>query len=199
VKRRYFIWSRTELKVSFIFSANTPVLITIMTCLFDWWGPWRRACRVWKLWKQTLLHRCPLDWRSKGITSLRELDYCKIRGSHCDVYVEYLLGYKTPVRTSQETHHVSVTEPSQLMHWKIPDFHCSDYEECSLVVLIRTTLLLARQFLSSWWWRWYIPLKRRFLQAPYCVTSHKTAYSGIILFLAIYAVHLTAAHSGQMV
>jgi hypothetical protein len=30
-----------------------------------------------------------------------------------------LLGYKTPVRTSQETHYVSATETSQLMPCKI--------------------------------------------------------------------------------
>jgi hypothetical protein len=30
-----------------------------------------------------------------------------------------LLGYKTPVRTSQETHYVSTTEPSQLMLRKV--------------------------------------------------------------------------------
>jgi hypothetical protein len=30
-----------------------------------------------------------------------------------------LLGYKNPVRTSQETHYVSATEPSQLLLLKI--------------------------------------------------------------------------------
>jgi hypothetical protein len=30
-----------------------------------------------------------------------------------------LLGYRNPVRTSQETHYVSATEPSQLMPCKI--------------------------------------------------------------------------------
>jgi hypothetical protein len=43
------------------------------------------------------------------------------------------LGYKTPVRTSQETHYVSATEPSQLMQCKIWGFHGSDYEECRLL------------------------------------------------------------------
>jgi hypothetical protein len=43
-----------------------------------------------------------------------------------------LLGYKTPVRTSQETHYVSATESSQLMLCKIWGFHGSDYEECLL-------------------------------------------------------------------
>jgi hypothetical protein len=44
-----------------------------------------------------------------------------------------LLGYKTPVRTSQETHYVSATESSQLMLCKISGFHGGDYEEWSLL------------------------------------------------------------------
>jgi hypothetical protein len=49
-------------------------------------------------------------------------------------YEEYrLLGYKNPVRTSQETHYICATEPSQLMLCKIWWFHDSDYEECRLL------------------------------------------------------------------
>jgi hypothetical protein len=44
-----------------------------------------------------------------------------------------LLGYKNPVRTSQETHYVSATESSQLMLYKIWGFHGGDYEECRLL------------------------------------------------------------------
>jgi hypothetical protein len=44
-----------------------------------------------------------------------------------------LLGYKTPVRTSQETHYVSATEPSRLMLCKIWGFHGGDYEDCCLL------------------------------------------------------------------
>jgi hypothetical protein len=45
---------------------------------------------------------------------------CKIWGFHGGDYEECrLLGYRTPVRTSQETHYVSATEPSQLMLCKI--------------------------------------------------------------------------------
>jgi hypothetical protein len=59
---------------------------------------------------------------------------CKIWGSHgCDYEECCLLGYKTPVRTSQETHYVSTTESSQLMLCKIWGFHGSDYEECRLL------------------------------------------------------------------
>jgi hypothetical protein len=36
-----------------------------------------------------------------------------------------------PVRTSQETHHVSATQLNQLMLCKIWGFHDGDYEECS--------------------------------------------------------------------
>jgi hypothetical protein len=38
------------------------------------------------------------------------------------------------------------------------------------------TLFLARQFLSPWWWRWYVPPKRQLLQEPYGVTSHEMAF-----------------------
>jgi hypothetical protein len=45
---------------------------------------------------------------------------CKICGFHGSDYEEcHLLGYKTPVRTSQETHYISATESSQLNLCKI--------------------------------------------------------------------------------
>jgi hypothetical protein len=63
----------------------------------------------------------------------REL-VCKIWGCHGGDYEECrLLGYKTPVRTSQEIHYFSATEPSQLMLCKIWGFHGGDYEECRLL------------------------------------------------------------------
>jgi hypothetical protein len=52
---------------------------------------------------------------------------CKIWGFHGGDYEECrLLGYKTPVRTSQETHYVSATEYSLLMLRKIWGFHGGD-------------------------------------------------------------------------
>jgi hypothetical protein len=58
----------------------------------------------------------------------------KIWGFHGNDYEECrLLGYKNPVRTSQETHYVSATESSQLMLCKIWGCYGSDYEECRLV------------------------------------------------------------------
>jgi hypothetical protein len=44
-----------------------------------------------------------------------------------------LLGYRNAVRTSQETHYISTTEPSQLMRCKIRGFHGGNYEECRLL------------------------------------------------------------------
>jgi hypothetical protein len=59
---------------------------------------------------------------------------CKIWGFHCSDYEECrLLGYKNPVRTSQETHHVSTTESSQLMLCKTRGFNGDDYEECRVL------------------------------------------------------------------
>jgi hypothetical protein len=59
---------------------------------------------------------------------------CKIWDFHGSDYEECrLLGYKTAVRTSQETHYFSATESSELMLGKIWGFHCSDYEEWRLL------------------------------------------------------------------
>jgi hypothetical protein len=59
---------------------------------------------------------------------------CNICGFHGGDYEERrLLRYKNPVRTSQETHYVSITEPSRLMPGKIFGFHSSDYEESRLL------------------------------------------------------------------
>jgi hypothetical protein len=44
-----------------------------------------------------------------------------------------LLGYKNPVRTSQEAHYVSAAEPSRLMLCNICGLHSGDYEECRLL------------------------------------------------------------------
>jgi hypothetical protein len=56
---------------------------------------------------------------------------CKVWGSHGGDYGECrLLGYKTPIRTSQETHYVSATESSRLMLCKVWGFHGDDYGEC---------------------------------------------------------------------
>jgi hypothetical protein len=58
---------------------------------------------------------------------------CKIWGFHGGDYEDWrLLEYKTPVRISQETYYVSVTESSQLAICKIWGFHC-DYEEWRLL------------------------------------------------------------------
>jgi hypothetical protein len=42
-------------------------------------------------------------------------------------------GIKKPVRTSQETHDISATEPSRLMLCKIWGFHSGEYGECRLL------------------------------------------------------------------
>jgi hypothetical protein len=59
---------------------------------------------------------------------------CKIWGFHGSHYEECrILGYKNPVRISQETYYVSATQPSRLMLCKIWRFHGGDYEECRLL------------------------------------------------------------------
>jgi hypothetical protein len=68
---------------------------------------------------------------------------CQIWGFHGSDYEEcHLLGYKNPVRTSQETHYVSTTESSQLMLCKIWGFHDNDYEEWRLLGCYAVWLVL---------------------------------------------------------
>jgi hypothetical protein len=70
-----------------------------------------------------------MEGLKKSMTNL-----CKILGFHGGDYEECrLLGYKKPVRTSQETHYVSATESSQVMLCNILGFHSSDYEEWCLL------------------------------------------------------------------
>jgi hypothetical protein len=68
---------------------------------------------------------------------------CKLWGFQCGDYEECrLLGYKTPVRTSQERHYFSATEPSLLTLCKIWGFHGGDYEELRLLgykIQVRTS------------------------------------------------------------
>jgi hypothetical protein len=42
--------------------------------------------------------------------------------------------------------------------------------------LWRNTLFLAHKFLLPWWWKQYVPPKRRFLQEPHGITSKKTPF-----------------------
>jgi hypothetical protein len=59
---------------------------------------------------------------------------CEIWGFHGSDYEECrLLGYKNPVRTSQDTHYVYATEPSRLMLCNIWGFHGGNYEKCRLL------------------------------------------------------------------
>jgi hypothetical protein len=59
----------------------------------------------------------------------------------------------------------------------------------------QSTLLmfLACWFLSPWWRRWYVPLKRQFLQQPHGITSQKTAIL-IRNIIFIYFIHKSYVH-----
>jgi hypothetical protein len=68
--------------------------------------------------------------------------FVKIWDFHCGDYEECsLLGYKNPLRTSQETHYLSATETSRLLLCKTWDFHCDDYEERRLLGYVAVWLL----------------------------------------------------------
>jgi hypothetical protein len=59
---------------------------------------------------------------------------CKIWCCNGGDYEECgLLGYKKSVRTSQEAHCVSATEPSGAIVYKIWNFHGGNYDECRLL------------------------------------------------------------------
>jgi hypothetical protein len=74
---------------------------------------------------------------------------CTIWGFHGGAYEECrLLRYKNPVRTTQEAHYVSATEPSRLMLRNIWGFRGSDYEESRLLGNLRR-VTLARTDLSE--------------------------------------------------
>jgi hypothetical protein len=70
-------------------------------------------------------------------------------GGHLGEY--RLLGYKTAVHTSQETHHVSATESSQLLLCKIWGSRGRDYEECRLLGYDAVWLLCLRDMVQSCW------------------------------------------------
>jgi hypothetical protein len=73
----------------------------------------------------------------------RHLLTCTIWGFHGGDYEECrLLGYKNPVRTSQETQYVSATETSQLMLCKIWGFHGGNYEELPSSRMLRCLVLV---------------------------------------------------------
>jgi hypothetical protein len=68
-------------------------------------------------------------------------------------------------------------------------------------LLVSLTLFLVHRFLSPWWWRRWVPPKRRFIQDPHDVTSLKTALfivtavkiSNLTLDKLIEVLHLTTS------
>jgi hypothetical protein len=86
-------------------------------------------------WTLTLFKgHISVSWSSHK--TMREIKQGKRYNIWCFYSSDYeefrLLGYKTPVHTSQWTHYVSTPEPS-LMLCKILLFRGGDYEECRLL------------------------------------------------------------------
>jgi hypothetical protein len=100
----------------------------------------RRAMEVYENGVDFLLSR---KEKTYSVTCpLKAALTCKIWRFHGGDYEDFRLsGYKNPVPTSQETHHISATQPSQLMLCKIWGFHGSDYEECCLLGCYAVLLL----------------------------------------------------------
>jgi hypothetical protein len=80
----------------------------------------------WDMKTQFVLHR-------RHVTSPLQSSARKIWGFHGGYYEECILGYKKPLRTSQETHYISATESSQLTFCKILGIDGGDYKECRLL------------------------------------------------------------------
>jgi hypothetical protein len=104
-----------------------------------WRCLWERWRQVWHIslvmgnnWK-----KFPNETRNLSSTwkLLKYMAYCKIWGFHGGDYEESrLLGYKNPVRTSQETYYVSATESNRLMLRKTWGFQAGRYEKCRLLI-----------------------------------------------------------------
>jgi hypothetical protein len=93
-----------------------------------------------------------------------------------------LLGYKTPVRMSQETHFVSATEPSRLMLCKIWDFHGGDHEEWRLVRCYAVLALHLTPYTTEL--RRYVYIRRSVL---YCIVLY--LFSSVFLHSNILTRH----------
>jgi hypothetical protein len=108
-----------------------------------------------------------------------------ITGLHGSDYEEYrLLGYKNPVRTSQEIHYISATQPSRLMLCKIWGLHGGDYEECRIQLLVTAHVVPSSRILFNLRWERCVPPKHRIVQVPYGPTS-QTTHSSVYLFCVL--------------
>jgi hypothetical protein len=106
---------------------------------------------------------------------------CKVWGFQSGDYEKcLLLGYKNTVRTSQETHCVSATEPSRLKLCEIWEFHGGDYEEWRLLECYNVLLMYEPTFRKRNRLHHKGEKKHRFLQEPHGVTSRKTPKSCIL-------------------
>jgi hypothetical protein len=92
----------------------------------------------WDTKTQLLPHRK----HNISATEPSQLMVCKIWYFYGGDYEECrLLGYKTPFRTSQETHYVFAAKTSRLILSNIWGFHGGDYEECGLLACYTVWLL----------------------------------------------------------
>jgi hypothetical protein len=99
--------------------------------------PWNKSHMQWRSQRHVEFFHGD-KWNITARASIRADPYAKYRrtiwGFHGSDYEECrLLGYKNPVRTSQETRYLTATESSRLMLSKIWGFHGGDYEECRLL------------------------------------------------------------------
>jgi hypothetical protein len=70
--------------------------------------------------------QCAMTWKLRG-PLIQQFSNCRILGFNGVDYEEFsLMGYKSPVRTSQETYYIYATEPSRLMLCKICGYHSGD-------------------------------------------------------------------------
>jgi hypothetical protein len=141
--RSMFSWFRQLLEVSFHLQAAAALLpaeVPSVTIGYEVgcasqpdWTIWRTEDRV-PYWVSNSDPYVTQPVASRCTDCAIMASYCKIWGFQGGDYEECRrLGYKIPVRASQEAHYVSAPEASRLMLCKIWDFHGGDYEECRLL------------------------------------------------------------------
>jgi hypothetical protein len=127
---------------------------------------------------------------------------CKIWRFHgCDYEECRLVGYETLLRTSQETHYVSATEPNRLMLCKIWGFQDGDYEECRLlrygaVWFIRTNV--SKERVPSIFWVDRISERGTTLaETNSDVSSSSLVTADVLTSLILSILKMEATHSSE--
>jgi hypothetical protein len=110
------------------------ILSAFLGCLTMKWPALGTGIYLYARLIPPVLFRLDFQQEDTSLHFLKLVAHLRIWSFRDGNYEEFhFLWYKIPVRTSQETHYVSATEPSRLMLCKILDFHGGDHEEYRLL------------------------------------------------------------------